>query len=456
MEDNQETINHEQHNASLENSAGSKPRCAVIGSGISGLGAAFLLQSKFDVTIFEKDSYVGGHSRTIMVNNGKGGLAPVDTGFIVFNAKNYPHLKGMFQYLNVPIQESDMSFGASIGDGFLEYGSKNILAQPKNILRPAFWGMLIDIIRFNRSGGKILDENNIVPKPYNTTLERYLQFLDMGEWFKNYYLLAMGAAIWSSPAADMLQFPAKPFIRFFENHGLLSINQHPQWYTVKGGSREYIKKLIAHLDNKILLNTGIQKVIKADPAQPDGQTTIIDDKGQEHKFDKVVFACHADQALALIEGADDKEQSVLGAFRYQDNTAVTHTDVSFMPKSEKAWASWVYLNEALEGKDTSDQRSYVSLSYWMNNLQNIDSKDPILVTLNPSRRPEEDRILDEHNFRHPVFDIKAILAQREIPKLQGHNNFYYCGAYQRYGFHEDGLLSAVRVASLFDIKPIWQ
>lgn len=417
-----------------------KPSLAVIGAGISGLGAAYLLHPRYDVTVFEKNAYAGGHSRTIdIAPDPARPPVPVDTGFIVYNERNYPHLTGLFHHLGVPTQDSDMSFGASIGDGMLEYGSKGLFAQRRNLLRPRFWGMVFDILRFNRRAEKYLDARDM-------TLGECLDDMGLGRWFRNYYLLAMGAAIWSCPVDTMLQFPAATFIRFFKNHGLLTVNDHPQWRTVTGGSRAYVAKLGESFAGRIRRDCGVARV-----RRDENGVTVTDLAGGQHVFDHVVFACHADETLALIENPTAAERDILGAFSYQDNRIVVHSDESFMPKSRAAWASWVYLSEG--GADTPGA---VSLTYWMNNLQNLPTQAPVLVTLNPGRRPAAGKIYDEHVFAHPVFTRAAVAAQGRLGEIQGQNRSHFCGAWQRYGFHEDGLLSAVNVAKDLGADIPWQ
>lgn len=418
-----------------------RKKIAIIGTGISGLGAASLLHPHHDITVYEKNDYIGGHSRTIEVKI-KEAIVPVDTGFIVFNKRNYPLLTRLFEYLQVPITASDMSFGASIDNGWLEYGTQefsNILAQKRNFLRPAFWGMVADILRFNRTAGSYL-----LSDP-SFTLGNCLDELRMRPWFRQYFLLAMGGAIWSMPLAEMLKFPASTFIRFFENHGLLTINDHPQWYTVRGGSREYVRRIIEPFKERIHLNRGAVKVRR------DVNGVIVEDvRGETHIFDDVVFACHADQALGMLSDPGIHEYTILSAFRYQPNRAVLHSDTSFMPKRRKAWASWVYLSE---GK--ADANPGVSLSYWMNNLQPLRVEQPLIVTLNPGREPNPGLVYDNVMFEHPVFDAAAISNQAKIDSIQGHNRLWFCGAYQRYGFHEDGLDSAVKMAGQMGISPPW-
>ncbi len=401
-------------------------KIAIIGTGISGLGAAYLLHPQYDVTIYEKNEYIGGHSRTVTIEK-DGRQIPVDTGFIVFNYRNYHHLTRLFERLAVPVQKSDMSFGASIADGWLEYGSKGMFAQKRNLLRPAYLKMLGDILRFNRQATVYIQAHQ------DATLAQCLDDLNMGDWFRRYYLQAMGAAIWSCSVDTILKFPAGSFIRFFDNHGLLTVNDHPQWYTVTGGSREYVARLTQGFADRIRLQCGVEKVVRQD-----GRLTVHDSHGGTDTYDKVVFACHADEALAMIDAPAADIANVLGNFTYQSNEVVVHGDTSFMPKTRGCWASWVYLSERTEDKGES-----VSLSYWMNNLQSLDPAVPVIVTLNPGRRPDEALIYDEHRFTHPVFTRDAVAAQAGIAAIQGVDDMWFCGAYQRYGFHEDGLMSAV-------------
>lgn len=415
-----------------------KKNIAIIGSGISGLGAAYLLSPHHSVTVFEKNDYVGGHSRTIDVDK-NGAKTPVDTGFIVFNNWNYPNLLGLFKALDVPYQNSDMSFGVSINNGWLEYASGGMFAQKRNWLRPAYYKMLLDIVRFNKQAPHYIDGN------IDVSLAQCLDELNMGAWFRQYYLLAMGAAIWSCPLETIMKFPARTFLQFFKNHGLLSINNRPQWYTVTGGSREYTRRLCAHLGDVIHTQRGAQSVTQSDNA-----VVVTDVHGRAENFDEIIFACHADEALAIIDKPSANEREVLGAFTYQDNEIITHSDKNFMPARKKCWASWVYLSDT-----RNDKKETVSLSYWMNNLQGLDPAHPIFVTLNAGRRPRADLIIDEHKFSHPIFDTAAIKAQSKIPTIQGKRGLWFCGAYQRNGFHEDGLWSAVNVARAIGVDIPW-
>lgn len=418
-------------------------KIAVIGTGIAGTSISYLLHKNHDITVYEKNEYIGGHSRTINVKTSKGDI-PVDTGFIVFNKRNYPHLTALFKHLKVPVTKSDMSFGVSINNGWLEYGSHyklaGMFAQKKNLLSPKFWAMLIDVLKFNKNAKQYIE------KDQNLTLGQVLDELNLGFWFRDYYLLAMGASIWSTPRAQMLDFPASAFLRFFENHGLLTLADHPQWYTVRGGSKEYVKRITAPYKDKILTSTAVKSVKRFQ-----NKVEIIDHNGESQSYDHVIFACHSDQALSLLQNPTDEEENILGSVKYIPNEMILHTDTSFMPKSKKAWSSWIYLSEARK-----DQNPRVSLSYWMNNLQPLNTETPIIVTLNPGRQPDPHLIQDRHIFHHPLFDSNAIEAQKNIEKIQGKERISFCGAWQRYGFHEDGLLSSVNLAkNVFGIDPPW-
>lgn len=414
-------------------------RIAIIGTGISGLSAAYLLNARHDIIVYEKNNRIGGHSRTVDVPDGEN-VIPVDTGFIVFNEKNYPHLTGMFAHLGVEVAKSDMSFGASIANGDLEYGSKGMFAQKRNFLRTPFWGMIRDILLFNRKAEAYIDNGR------GMTLGDCLDELKMGDWFRRYYLQAMGAAIWSCSVNTILKFPAETFLRFFKNHGLLSVNDHPQWYTVVGGSRQYVEKLSAPFKKKIRTDCGVTAVMR----HHDGSLVVHDTQGGKEVYDHVVFASHADQTLEMLKTPTDLEKEILSAFTFQTNTVVLHEDDSFMPKARGAWASWVYLSET-----RSDAAESVSLTYWMNNLQPLKTQKNIFVTLNPGRQPAVDKTHNWHVFSHPVFTRAAVDAQKRLPEIQGVAGISYCGAWQRYGFHEDGLLSAVTVAKKLGASIPW-
>ena len=414
-------------------------KIAVIGSGIAGMGVAYLLHKDHDIVVYEKEDYIGGHSRTKKVATESGEVA-VDTGFIVFNYRNYPNLCALYSRLDVPVTKSNMSFGVSINNGWLEYGTQNLaslLAQKSNLLKKEYYGLIRDIFIFNKKA-----KNFIMHKP-SATIGECIQALGVCDWFVKYYLLAMAGAIWSTPQKQILNFSAQTLIDFFDNHGLLSINNQPQWYTVQGGSHEYTQRLTQPFREHIRLQCAVKQVRRLAKG-----VEVVDSHGNTTLFDQVVFACHSDQALQLLTSPHQLEQRILGDIRYQTNTAFLHSDLSFMPKRKKAWASWVYLE--------NDTQTSVSLSYWMNSLQPLPTTTPVIVTLNPSRPPLPELTYDQHQFEHPLLDKTAIEAQKNIVQIQGVDRIWYCGAWQGYGFHEDGLRSAVDVAKALGAVIPWQ
>ena len=416
-----------------------KPRIAIIGSGISGLSAAWLLRHKFDVVLFEAEARAGGHSdtQTIELN---GQSINVDTGFIVYNPRNYPNLCALFAELKVETQHSDMSFGVSIADGAMEYGGGSIaqlFAQPANALRPRFWSMLRDVMRFYRDAPALLGTDSA------ETLGEYLDRNKYGAAFAEDHILPMGAAIWSASVSGMRAFPARQFIRFFQNHGLLSLSDRPAWRTVTGGSRRYVARIVQDLPD-VRLASPVRGVART----ADG-AIIRTDIGHE-TFDQVIFACHADTALALIAAPTAAETRLLGAIQFQDNEAVLHTDISFMPKRRAAWSAWNYLSAT-----AADRTSGVSLTYWMNRLQNLPTKQPLLVTLNPLRAPKPAQVLKRIVYRHPKFDSAAMQAQAGLHEIQGRDRFWFAGAWTGWGFHEDGIGSSVRIAAGLGCAPVW-
>ena len=415
----------------------SRKRIAVIGSGISGLGAAYLLRRHADVTLYEKNDYIGGHTRTLEVEVG-GKSVPVDTGFIVYNNRNYPLLSALFEELDVPVVKSDMSFGVSIGNGWLEYapnGLGGIFGSSLNLFSPGMWRMVRDIFKFNREAMNFSGADAAV------SLGECLDHIGVGDWFRRYYLLPMGGSIWSCPVEKMLEFPAASFIRFFNNHGLLTIKDHPQWYSVRGGSREYVKRIFDRMGGAVRIRPGALQVNRL----PGNEGIEVEDTGGE----KYVY--HADETLAMLGNPTEPEAHILKAFKFQPNRVILHTDTSFMPKRRSAWASWIYQSEQRE-----DHRPAISLSYWMNNLQDLQTDQPVIVTLNPSREPATGTLLNEHIFDHPVFDEDAIRAQDRITEIQGKSGIWYCGAWQRNGFHEDGLWSAVRMVESMGLEVDWK
>ncbi len=420
-------------------------KIAIIGSGISGLGISWLLHNNnHQITLFEKNNYLGGHANTVEIDypvlKGTKKIA-VDTGFIVYNFRTYHHLKSLFEHLKVKIKESKMSFAISIDDKF-EYSAASLLGlfgNQKNLFDLKFWRMLFDIIKFNYLATKLL-KNSTLPE---STLEEFIDKIGVGQYFKQYYLFAMASAIWSCPIEMIKNYPAKSFLQFFYNHGLLTIFNQPKWYTIEGGSKQYVEKISENFKDKIKLNLAITKVY-----QQDNKIIAIDQNNQEYQFDQVIFACHAPDVLEILQDATNQEKDILSNFKYSQNIAILHRDITQMPVKKTNWASWVYLASA-------DYKN-ASLSYWMNNLQKIDHDFPLFVTLNPKKEIKKDLIFGQYNYSHPIFDLKAIEAQEKIDQIQGKRNIWFCGAYTKYGFHEDGLSSAIKVANRLKIKAPWQ
>ncbi len=407
-----------------------RKRIAVIGGGISGMSAAYYLSPHHDVTLFEANGRLGGHARTVLA--GKDGQQPVDTGFIVFNYATYPHLTALFEELDVPVIKSEMSFGASIDNGQLEYGLNSLgalVGQRSNLLRPSYYRMIADILRFGRNAEAAATSDEM-------TIAELVQDLRLSDGFRDNYLLPMCGAIWSTPVHEIDQFPARSLVRFFRNHALLAGSQKHQWWTVQGGSVEYVRRLHHALEQRgcqIHLSTPVQSIDR----DPLGVTLHLGD-GRSHCFDEVIFACHSNQTRAILgDHATPAEAAALGAIRYQPNTAVLHCDASQMPLRRSCWSSWSYRSQA----------GRIGVTYWMNRLQNIPDSDPLFVTLNPTTEIPEDQIYDRVEFDHPVFDKPALAAQRQLRGLQGQNHSWFAGAYNRHGFHEDGIASAMHVVN---------
>ena len=406
-------------------------RIAVIGAGISGMGAAHMLSPDHRVTLFESGARIGGHARTVMA--GKNGDQPVDTGFIVFNYANYPHLAALFAELDVPVVKSNMSFGASIDGGRLEYALTSLnamFAQRRNLVNPRFIAMLRDVVKFNKNALVLAQDTSL-------TLRDFLAKLGTGDYFRDYYLLPLSGAIWSTPVEKIMDFPAHALIRFFENHALLGYSGQHQWYTVQGGSISYVNRLEAAMKSAgvdIRLNAAIQGV-RRDALGVEVKTH----GGEWERFDEVVMATHSDDSLAMLTDPNPAEQQALGAVAYQPNDIVLHADTAIMPKRRATWASWVYTEDEVAKSDRID------LTYWMNSLQPIPHDDPHFVTLNTKRTIREELIYDQVTLRHPVYDLAALDAQKAVRAMNGQNNTWFCGAWMRHGFHEDGLASAVDV-----------
>ena len=412
-------------------------RIAVIGGGISGMGAAHYLSKDHHVVLFESESRLGGHARTVMA--GKRGDQPVDTGFIVFNHKNYPHLVDLFTDLDVPTTKSAMSFGVSAGGGRLEYALNSVdtvFAQRRNLANPRFLRMIRDILAFNNRSEAAVNPD--------MSIGDLIAKLGLGRWFTRYYLTPFSGAIWSTPKLNILDFPAQTMVRFFRNHGILDWNENHQWYTVEGGSIEYVRRLEAQLaaagvDIRLGAPTaGVRRTPFGAEVRAFG--------GEWESFDDVVFATHADDTLRLMTDASGVEQTALGAVAYQPNKAVLHGDTSAMPKRRKVWASWCHV----EGSARDD--APIELTYWMNSLQPIPADDPMFVTLNSQNEIREELIYDETTFRHPVFNASAVAAQETVRAINGQNRTWFCGAWMRHGFHEVGLASAFGVSQLIQAE----
>ncbi len=408
-------------------------KIAVIGSGISGLACAYYLARKYDITVFEAAGYIGGHTHTVeVVKNGE--QSSIDTGFIVFNDRTYPNFMKLLREIGVAYQPTEMSFSVRNDAIDLEYSSRNIatlFAQRSNLARPAFWRMLMDIPRFNRH---VRQEKE---NPHSLTIGRYLEQNRYGELFKDNYLLPMISAIWSMGLDSCRDFPLQFFARFFDNHGLLTLTDQPQWYTIEGGSSRYIEPLTRSFREKIYSSTPVRSVVRHE------SSVCVRTSEGEQSFDEVVFACHADQALSLLERPTPEEQAVLKPFRFTDNQVVLHTDTSHLPKRRNAWASWNYRMRDAE-------RELTTLTYNMNILQRLNKRHTYLVTLN--QEIDDAHILNRFTYSHPVYTPDAIASQKRWEDISGTDRIHYCGAYWFNGFHEDGVKSALRVFDMLEVS----
>lgn len=419
---------------------------AIIGTGISGMASAYLLHKAGNrITVYEKSARIGGHTRTLNIDYAGTPIA-VDTGFIVYNEPNYPHLLGLFCHLGVAVQKSDMSFAISVAGGKFEWSARtlnSIFGQRSHLLSPTFYGMIRDVLRFN---ARALETVTAHPE---LTLGDLVAHLKLGKGFMDHYLLPMGGAIWSCAPETMLDFPAATFVQFFKNHGLLSLNGQHQWYTVTGGSQAYVKKITTPFLDRIRTDCAVVSVTRHE----DG-VTITDSTGKTESYDQVVFASHANETLAMLADATEQERQILGAFQYQKNVAYLHRDMAVMPRRRRCWASWVYHTNA--PGDKSERTHGIGVTYWMNLLQSIDQRYPLFVTLNPAQPIPDGLTFNRHVFEHPIFTRETLAAQEKLPGIQGKNHSWFCGAFTRYGFHEDGLLSAVNVASAMGAPIPWR
>ena len=411
---------------------------AVIGGGISGLTAAHLLSEQHSVTLFEANDYVGGHTATKDVELGGQSYA-VDTGFIVFNDWTYPNFIKLMAKLGIDSQPSSMGFSVTTVDQSLEYcgsGLNAMFSDRKNLFNPKFLGMIRDILRFNKTAKNDLDNDRI---PAGLSLLDYVRQENFGELFLRGYIFPMASAIWSSSARTVEQFDALFFIRFFKNHGLLNINDRPQWRVVKGGSRSYVPAITQSFKDRIHTATPVRKIKR------DDEGVFIKTDQADHRFDKVVIAAHSDQALAMLEDPDDSESDVLSSIPYSENSVILHTDTGVLPRQKRAWSSWNYL---IDGQE----REAPVLTYNMNILQSLDSPDTLCVTVNGDRHIAEEKVINRFTYAHPQFSVEGMRAQKEWSSINGKRNTCYCGAYWANGFHEDGVLSGIRAAESLGAK----
>ncbi|MCG8486643.1 MAG: FAD-dependent oxidoreductase [Chromatiales bacterium] len=418
-------------------------RIGIVGSGIAGLSAAWLLKNRYEVTLYEQNAYVGGHTHTIEVLEGRNRI-PIDTGFIVYNEPNYPLLTELLKYLDIETQNTDMSFAVSINSGSLEYAGDNLkklFAQRQNLVDLQFLSMIKEILRFNNQCQKFVHHDD-----HSITLGEFLDLYGYNQQFRYDYLLPMAAAIWSCPTSTMLSFPFSSFAQFFRNHGLVELKNRPQWKTLVGGSWQYVKVMAGCLGNRIKTNQPVASVRRTANG-----VEIVTKAGHREAYDALIIASHADEAASLLEQPNPLEAELLSKFRYQDNTVYLHTDTELMPKLRNVWSSWNYI---ADDQHKTKERS-VSVSYWMNRLQRLKTEKDYFVSLNPLQLPCEDQLIEKMVYQHPVFDRSAIWAQQRLNEIQGKERIWYCGSYFGYGFHEDALSSSIQVAESLGVRVPW-
>jgi len=412
-------------------------KVAVIGSGISGLSAAHYLSKNFKVDLFEKNDHFGGHSHTLDINV-ENNIIPVDIGFIVFNFQTYPNFINFLNDNNVEIEKSNMSFSVSVKGTNIEYCGKGILgifSNKKNLLNFNFFKMFFEIIKFYKKS------NNLKNKEENLKLDDFLKSEGMSEYFINYHIVPMVSAIWSMPPYEAKQMPLTFFLKFFQNHGLFNLKKRPQWYTIKNRSRTYVNKILKTISGEYYKNYPINKISR----HPNGVQVFYGGKNEFFDYDKVVIATHADEALSLISEPTEDEKDILSNFKYKKNYAIIHTDETVMPNNKKAWSSW---NSSVN----KDNNSQTSITYWLNLLQNLNTKKNFFLSLNPFYKIEKNRIIKEINFTHPYYDKAALDNQKRLKYIQNKNNTLYCGSYFGYGFHEDGIKSSIEIIKYFNDK----
>jgi predicted NAD/FAD-binding protein len=403
-----------------------------------------LLRDSAAVTLFEADARFGGHTHTALVED-EWGTLEVDTGFMVFNKPNYPLLNSLFEHLDIATYPTNMSFSASFNGGEMEYAGSDLntlFGQRRNLFKVGFWSVLVNILRFNRAARQAIQ----APPPASQTLDEFLDRQGLGSAFRERYLYPMAAAIWSCPSGEIGRFPALTFLRFFANHGLINLSERPQWQTVEGGASTYMRRLIADLGQRARSACAVRAVRRVA-----GHVEVSLDNDRVERFDDVVLACHSDQALALLDDPSPSERALLAAVPYQSNRVILHRDRSLMPRERRVWSSWNYMSDLRQGEAQA-----VSVTYWMNSLQRLKTRNDYFVSLNPLHEPQPDQIVNEFEYHHPMFSLEALRAQQQLHRIQGRDRLWFAGAWTGYGFHEDGMRSGVEVARALGATVPWE